>query len=185
MNQFDDHSDRGTVTEPMRKLSTQDAQQLLSHLDAQEAAMLALKNLLRDIGREAVEPQADRRLRQRMQAAADLCGKLDADCRLLVERIGTVLKIPSDQLLLRRVAAVIRSYDPELSRSLSDARRRLLQLAQQIHQTFLTTGWLLQNQHQRYQVLLEIATGHTASDRYDATGRKSVVPNTIRYGTRS
>ena len=170
---------------PLPKPEPSDVQQLLGHLDAQEAAMLALKSLLQDIGREAMEHTRDRRLRVRMDAATELCQRLDADCHLLMERLAVSMHMEPGQLSVRSISAAIRPFDQELAVALNHARDRLIRLARQIHRVAQTTGWLLQSQTQIHRLAFQTASGQTDSERYDASGKKAVPPDSLRYGTRS
>ena len=173
------------VPEPLRKPAIDDVRQLLAHLDAQEAGMLALKNLLQDLGNSAIQRNTDRRLRTRMDAAEELFGRLNSDCVLIVERIAESVRLPTAELSIRRIIELVRPFDAELSNSLTESRHRLIRVVRQVHQVSQTTSWIISSQRQRNQIEFQLATGRSDSERYDSTGRMAVNPESVRFGTRS
>jgi hypothetical protein len=162
-----------------------EVQGLLAHFDAQESAMLALKSLLQDMGTVGAENDDTRRLRIRMAAAADLCRRLDSDCRLIVQQLADRMHIPQDDFVVRHLITAVHEHSPEVARSLRMSRQRLLKLTSQVRRVSATTAWILSSYRQIRQAVFQEASGVTDSDRYDASGRKSVTPESARYGTRS
>ena len=160
-------------------------QQLLVHFDAQEAAMHALNSLLQDIGTIGTEGEEARRLRLRMDTATDLCRRLDSDCRLIVQQLAEQMQLPPGDFVVRHLIAAVDQHDAETAQSLRLARRRLLQLTWQVRRTSSTTGWILAGDREIRHAVFQHTSGVTISDRYDASGRKSVTPESLRYGARS
>ncbi len=160
-------------------------QQLLVHFDAQEAAMHALNSLLQDMGAAGAAGEGARRLRLRMDAATDLCRRLDSDCRLVVQQLADRMQIPPGDFVVRHLIAAVNEHDAETAQSLRLARRRLLQVTWQVRRTSSTTGWILAGYREIRHAVFQQTSGVTNSDRYDASGRKSVTPESLRYGARS
>ncbi|HIE97643.1 MAG TPA: hypothetical protein EYG03_23435 [Planctomycetes bacterium] len=159
--------------------------QLLVHFDAQEAAMLALNSLLQDMGTVGADGEEARRLRVRMDAATDLCRRLDSDCRLVVQQLAERMQIAPGEFVVRHLIAAVAEHDAEMAQALRTARRRLLQLTWQVRRTSSTTGWILAGYREIRHAVFQHTSGVTNSDRYDASGRKSVAPESLRYGARS
>ena len=162
-----------------------EVQRLLAHFDAQESAMLALKSLLEDLGAAGAENEDTRRLRIRMDAATDLCVRLDSDCRLIVDQLAERMQIPPKDFAIRHLITAVHEHKPELGQSLRLARQRLLRLSAQVRRISATTAWILSGYREIRQSVFQQASGVADSDRYDASGRKSVAPDSLRYGTRS
>jgi hypothetical protein len=158
---------------------------LLTHFDAQESAMLALKSLLQDLGAAGAENEDTRRLRIRMDAATDLCLRLDSDCRLIVDQLAERMQMPQEDFAVRHLIAAVHEHNAEMGQSLRLARQRLLKLSAQVRRISATTAWILSGYREIRQAVFQQASGVADSDRYDASGRKSVAPDSPRYGTRS
>ncbi len=163
----------------------EDVLRLLAHFDAQESAMLALKSLLQDLGAVGAENEDTRRLRIRMDAATELCRRLDSDCRLIVQQLAERMQIPLEDFVVHHLISAVHEHNTELGHSLRMARQRLLKLTSQVRRISATTAWILSGYREIRQAVFQQAGGVTDSDRYDASGRKSVTPESLRYGTRS
>ncbi|MEQ9408596.1 MAG: hypothetical protein RIK87_12750 [Fuerstiella sp.] len=175
------HDNHSSVSDSFRRA---DVDRLLSHLDAQEAALLALKNLLVDVGRDPDDDAQRRRLKVRMDAADQLCSGLVSDCDLLLRTLARSCGRSPEQFSIRDV---IRSVggNSGLAQQLREARRRLLRLTWQVQRVSESTAWVLSERQRVRHAVFEMAGGQAASDRYDASGRKALSTDALRYGRRS
>lgn len=160
-------------------------QSLLRHFDAQEAAMLAFKSLLVDIGNSPEDDVSHRNLRIRIDAASDLCQRLNQDATLLIQTAAAAFGIPQTDFSVRHL---IRLYDvsaPVIAQSLRESRRRLLRLTRQIQGISANTAWVLSEKRQIRQAVFQHVGGEVASDRYDASGRRSMSADSVKFNARS
>jgi hypothetical protein len=161
-------------------------EQLLGHMDAQEAAMVALKSLLHDIGSGVEDDDNERRrIFVRMDAATSLLQRLNSDYELLVEQVARKIPCPVEELSLRRLADALERDRPELAKGFRDSRRRLLRLQWQISRISATSAWILSERRRIRHAAFQYTSGLMDSERYDASGRNSLSPDSMRYGTRS
>lgn len=160
-------------------------QTLLGHLDAQERALLAFKSLLTDLGRGEEDESERRRIRQRMEAAADLCARLRNDSTLILQQLAKTLSQPPENVTAKLLASLLQRHSPTVADSLRMSRRRLLRLTWQIQRISGNTAWILSEQQAIRKNVFEFAGGVPDSDRYNARGRKQISPESFRYGARS
>lgn len=173
-----------TANQTLQNLFAQ-VQSLLSHFDAQERALLAFKSLLIDIGRSDDDETNRRKLRQRIDAAGELCTRLRNDCNLIIQQLSATLGHPAGDITARQLIALLQPLRPELADSLRMARRRLLRLTWQIQRISGSTAWVLSEQQSIRKSVFEFAGGVSDSERYNAAGRKQIAPESFRYGARS
>lgn len=159
-------------------------QPLLAHFDAQEAAMLALKSLLHDIGMNFEEDDS-RNFTVRIHAATDLLRRLDHDCGLLLARLADTTDFSNGTVTIRRLIAAFEQADPETAETLRRCRRRLLSLRWQVERVAASSSWVISEERRIRHTVFHEAAGMTDSQRYDSSGRTSLSPDSLRFGTRS
>lgn len=165
-----------------RILIDNEARRLLVHLDSQEAAMLAIRSLLSDMAAEDLSTTDRRRLKSRLDAATQLTAKLGAEREQIIGEITAHTASPASDFSLSQLAQYV---SPELRPQLSAARQRVAGLATQLSRQSATVR-LIQGEERRINtVVYQMATGMSGSDRYDATGRKSVQPAPVHFDVRS
>ena len=160
-------------------------QSLLRHFDAQEAAMLAFKSLLIDIGNSEEDDVAQRRLRVRIDAASDLCQRLNQDATLLIQTAAAAFGIPVQDFSIRHLIRLYETSTPPLAQSLRESRRRLLRLTRQVRSISTNTAWVLSERRQIRHAVFQHVGGEVASDRYDASGRLSMSADSVKFNARS
>ena len=159
-----------------------EARRLLVHLDSQEAAMLAIRSLLSDMATEELATTDRRRLKTRLDAAMQLTKKLGLERDRILGEIAAHLNVPKEDLSLGRLAQFV---SPDLRPQLSAARGRVSHLAMQLSRQTATVR-LIQGEERRINIVAyQLATGMVGSDRYDASGHKSVQPTPVRFDVRS
>ena len=164
---------------------SEQVQSLLSHMDSQEASMLALKSLLIDVA-NLPKAEADRRkFRRRIEAASDLCRSLQDDSALIIETLSKSCGKTPDTFSVRHLIAIFDKDDPQVAQAIRQARRRLLRLTWQISRISANTAWILSEDQNIRSISLEEKSGTSDSQRYDASGRKQLSPDSVRYGARS
>ncbi len=160
----------------------QEVQRLLKHLDSQEAAMLAIRSLLSDMASESLSVTDRRRLRTRLDAAQDLTRRLNLEREQILEDIAC--RVPGIPRPLRISQLVPRVSEP-LRPALAAARRRLRQLAARLSRQSAMVR-IIQGEERRINaVAYQMATGMVGSERYDATGLKTVQPAPVHVDVRS
>jgi len=165
-----------------RMLIDNETRRLLVHLDSQEAAMLAIRSLLTDMAGEDLSTADRRRLKTRLDAATELTQKLNAERGHILAEIAAHVPELTDELRLSQLAAWV---SPKLRPSIAAARQRLSHLATQLSRQSATVR-LIQGEERRINaVAYQLATGMVGSDRYDASGRKSVQPAAVHFDVRS
>jgi hypothetical protein len=165
-----------------RMLIDNEARRLLVHLDSQEASMLAIRSLLSDMAGENLSTADRRRLKTRLDAATQLTHQLGADRGRILHEIAAHLPGSPQDLSLSQVAAVVSS---DLRPLLTAARQRVSRLAMQLSRQTATVR-LIQGEERRINTIAyQLATGMVGSDRYDASGRKSVQPAAVHIDVRS
>lgn len=165
-----------------RMLVDNEARRLLVHLDSQEAAMLAVRSLLTDMAAEDLATTDRRRLKTRLDAATQLSKKLAAERDQIVAEIAAHTQTPGESFSLSLLAQYV---SPALRPQLSAARQRVSRLAMQLSRQSATVR-LIQGEERRINtVVYQLATGMSGSDRYDASGRKSVQPAPVHFDVRS
>ncbi len=171
--------------EPVAMAQRKHVQALLTHFDAQEAALLAFKSLLVDIGNSQDEDAEQRRLRVRIDAASDLCSRLNQDCGLLVQTAAAAFGIPSADFSVRHLVRLYENTEPTLAQALRESRRRLLRLTRQVRGISANTAWILSERRQIRHAVFQHVGGEVASDRYDSSGRLSMSPDSVKFNARS
>ncbi len=165
-----------------RMLIDNEARRLLVHLDSQEASMLAIRSLLSDMAGENLSTADRRRLKTRLDAATQLTHQLGADRGRILHEIAAHLPGSPQDLSLSQVAAVVSS---DLRPLLTAARPRVSRLAMQLSRQTATVR-LIQGEERRINTIAyQLATGMVGSDRYDASGHKSVQPAAVHIDVRS
>lgn len=165
-----------------RMLIDNEARRLLVHLDSQEAAMLAIRSLLADMAAENLSTTDRRRLKTRLEAAMELTHKLGAERQQILGQISAHLPGNPQDLSLSSLATVVSS---DLRPQMIAARQRVSHLAMQLSRQTATVR-LIQGEERRINTLAyQLATGMVGSDRYDASGRKSVQPAAVHFDVRS
>lgn len=167
------------------RLNREDIDPLLSHLDAQEAAMVALKSLLMDLPTEPADDTRRRNLRTRIDAASELCTRLNHDCALLLRQLAAKCSVEPQHLLIRHLIDAFQVRAPDVAVSLRNARQRIARLGWQIQRTSSTSAWILAEDRSIRHAAFECAAGSSDPDRYDASGKKSISSAALRYGARS
>jgi len=165
-----------------RMLIDNEARRLLVHLDSQEAAMLAIRSLLSDMAAENLSTTDHRRLKTRLDAATQLTQKLSGERSHILQEIAAHVPDSVQDLCLSKLAALV---SDELRPQITAARQRLSHLAMQLSRQTATVR-LIQGEERRINaVAYQLATGMVGSDRYDASGRKSVQPASVHFDVRS
>ena len=165
-----------------RMLIDNEARRLLVHLDSQEASMLAIRSLLSDMAGENLSTADRRRLKTRLDAATQLTHKLGAERSQILHEIAAHLPSSPQELTLSQVAAVV---SDDLRSQMTAARQRVSRLAMQLSRQTATVR-LIQGEERRINTIAyQLATGMVGSDRYDASGRKSVQPAAVHIDVRS
>ena len=100
----------------------EDVLRLLAHFDAQESAMLALKSLLQDLGAVGAENEDTRRLRIRMDAATELCRRLDSDCRLIVQQLAERMQIPLEDFVVHHLISAVHEHNTGIGAFAADGK---------------------------------------------------------------
>ena len=167
------------------KIELDGVNSLLSHLDAQEAAMLAVRSLLMDVSDVSGDENQQRQLRTRIDAASDLCSRLRNDSVVILQKVAEQLNCSMDDFSIRKLITAIEPQSPSLAESLRQARRRLLRLTWQLNRISASTAWILSEEQSIRSQLTEYLGGAVSSDRYTAHGRKRMTPESVRYGARS
>lgn len=158
------------------------AQQFLVHLDAQESALLAMSSLLDDIAREGVDVADKRRFRTRVEAACELCTKLQSDRRHIVAVISQRLATPAETV---SIGLLMNMVSADVYATLRDARHRLNRLFQRIQRTLATASWVVAETHEINSMILQALIGVPNSERYDSSGQKASYAGSLRYRARS
>jgi Na+/phosphate symporter len=165
-----------------RMLVDNETRRLLVHLDSQEAAMLAIRSLLTDMASENLSTADRRRLKTRLDAATQLTQKLNAERSQILAEIASHVPDLTEELRLSQLAAYV---SKNLRPSIAAARQRLSHLATQLSRQSATVR-LIQGEERRINSMAyQLATGMVGSDRYDASGRKSVQPAAVHFDVRS
>jgi hypothetical protein len=165
-----------------RMLIDNEARRLLVHLDSQEAAMLAIRSLLSDMAGESLETADRRRLKTRLEAATQLTNKLGREREQILLEIAVHMQPTKEKLCLSQLAAVV---SKGLRPQITAARQRVSHLAMQLSRQTATVR-LIQGEERRINsVAYQLATGMVGSDRYDASGHKSVQPSAIHFDVRT
>jgi len=165
-----------------RMLIDNETRRLLVHLDSQEAAMLAIRSLLSDLASESLTTADRRRLKTRLEAAMQLTQKLTAERSTILSQISSHLPYQREPL---RLSQLLHWVSVDLRNTVSAARQRLAHLATQLSRLSATVR-LIQGEERRINaVAYQLATGMVGSDRYDASGHKSVQPAAVHFNVRS
>lgn len=167
------------------ELTDSTIQPLLAHFDAQEAAMLALKSLLYDIGLHPDDSSHVRQLHVRMNAATDLLQRLDHDLKLLIQQVSAAAGDSKNMVTIGELIRLFDSRDSVTAEALRSGRRRLLNLRWQIGRVAASSGWVVAEERRRRHAVFQHASGLADSDRYDSSGQAALSPDSLRFGARS
>ncbi len=159
-----------------------EVRRLLAHLDSQEAAMLAIRSLLSDMAAENLASADRRRLKTRLEAAMQLTKKLEAERNQILNEITAHLPVRQEDVCLSRLAEFVSA---DLRPQVSAARQRVSHLATQLSRQSATVRLIHGEERRINMVAYQLATGMEGSDRYDASGRKSVQPASVQFDVRS
>ena len=166
-------------------LGIESVQPLLAHFDAQEAALLALKSLLTDIGRSTGETENTRDLMARMAAASELLTRLQQDINVILQDLTEALAVPAEEFSIRTLIRHFDRVDRPTAEALRGSRSRLLRLRWQTGRIAAGSGWIISEQRRFCHTILQCAAGASDSDRYDSSGRMAITPDAMKFRTRS
>lgn len=166
-------------------LTVETVQPLLTHFDSQEAALLAMKSLLADIGNHSDDAEATRTLMTRISAATELMSKLDSDASLILQQIADAAGFPREKISARALIKYFDLYDAPTADAIRASRSRLLRLKSQLERVAAGSGWIISERRRFRHIVLQAATGIADSDRYDKSGKMALSPESIQLGTRS
>ncbi|MEZ6061516.1 MAG: hypothetical protein R3C19_14315 [Planctomycetaceae bacterium] len=155
---------------------------LVAHLEAQEAALLAFRSLLHDLATQPLSQMDRRRLKARLDASGTLSERLHDDRELLLDEASASLRIPVDAITL---SVIIAALPAEHAGVLAGARRRLQRVARQVQRQIATVDWILSEERHLNFLIYQLLGGERDSERYDASGRRTVQQASLRFGATS
>ena len=161
---------------------TSATRRLVVHLEGQEAALLAFRSLLQDLGRQSLVDMDQRRLKARLDASAELAERLVLDRELILSDLCRMLNIPLASLTLSQL---ITRLPVAAADELAAARRRLQRVIRQMQRQVATVQWILAEERQLNFLVYQLLGGGQDSDRYDASGRRTVQQAALRFGRTS
>jgi len=165
-----------------RLLQPEHVQALLAHIDVEEVALRKVRTLLEQLPADAEDLERHREFRAKLEAAMADAAQLAEQRTIILGHTGRLSGLKPEQLSLS--ALICRASSKALP-SLVSAQRRLRRIVRQIQSLSSVVGWVLNESRTVQLTVIQALTGEVNSDRYTASGRKSLDPTTVRFETRS
>lgn len=170
------------VQPAIRPLRVNELHPLLSHVDSEEASLLATRRVLEDLPSQCYDAQQQKILKARVEMGMEVAEKLALHRMAILVSLGKRLGIPAEQVTMTRL---ISFATPEAVTTLVAARTRLMRLVNQIQAMRQLTEWIISETMNVNAMLVEEWMGQTTSDRYNASGRRAIETALIRFQSRS
>ncbi|MBL8816292.1 MAG: hypothetical protein JNL58_09695 [Planctomyces sp.] len=166
----------------IRPLRVNELHTFLSHVDSEEASLLATRRVLEDLPAQCHDAQQRSILKARVEMGLEVAEKLSAQRIQILTALGRRVGIPADQVTITRLISLA---TPEAVTSLVAARVRLVRLINQVQAMRELTGWIIKETISINAVLVGEWMGQVTSDRYNANGRRAVETALIQFHSRS
>ena len=155
---------------------------LLVHVDAEEVSLRNTMQLLKDLPVSSVDETEQRELRLRIDQALNHAEFLLQNRLKVIGQLSHYLGIAPENVSF---SALLPYAVPAAVALLIPARQRLQRLVHQVRILANSAAWIV-NESRRIQLtILESLPGTVSSNRYDASGQRSLNPASLRFETRS
>lgn len=164
------------------RLRTAQLQPLLAHVDSEEACLRSLSRLLKDVPLTLVEDDALRTRRVAMNELLKQAEQLEERRRRVLIHTGRLIGIEPDRVTFSRL---IRQSEASAAAVLVPAQHRLQRVVRELQMLSASVGWIIAETRSINSTVLFEVMGEVTSDRYNASGQRSLDPSGVRFETRS
>lgn len=174
-----------SVPVPLHHLEPEHLRELLRHVDAEEISLRNTLQLLQAVpamSRSADETER-REMRLRIEQSLQHAALLSHNRARVMTGLAKHLSIPAADI---NFSALLPYSSPAAVQLIIPARRRLQSLVRQVSALVQSVSWVINESQRIFLSIFESLPGTApSSDRYDATGQKSLNPALFRFETRS
>ncbi len=155
---------------------------LLVHVDAEEVSLRNMLRLLEEIPVQATDELLQREMRLRIEQSLQHAALLAQNRSKVMAALGQLLRIAPKDVSFSALLPFASS--PALA-LLVPARQRLQRIVRQLRMLVNSVAWVVSESRRIHLTVFESLPGTVGSDRYDASGQRSLNPASFRFEIRS